>query len=95
MGGAGGNLRPSIWEKLRLQFFIAGQKDLDKRRISQRFAGSPDFGKTLALAEHANEGFRIATPFASGTPTVIVVPVAASSPNRLYVNTDRCDWPAP
>ena len=37
----------------------------------------------------SSRGERIDTPFASGTPIVIVVPVAVSSPNRLYVNTER------
>jgi len=41
----------------------------------------------------SSRGDRMATPFASGTPTVIVAPVAASSPNRV-IERHSCEYGA-
>ncbi len=59
-----GSLCLSVRQQLGFQFLVTGQKNLDQWRIAQRLAGGADFGKAFALAEHTNEGFRIATPFA-------------------------------
>ena len=54
----------------------------------------PSLWPTFQFASRSR-GARIATPFALATPTVIVAPACASSPNTLYEKRERCDSPAP